>query len=247
LDAQIHAELLEDALDAVAEAVGPDAAQRVLDVGAGTGAATFRLADRYPSADVVALDADETMARRIDRRASRAGARVTALHRPVLEAGLEPGSMDLVWASSVVHEFVDPARELAVLWDLVRENGVLAIMEMDASPRVLPESYEQLESRLRLLAHADATPPAWTDRITDAGFEMVSRRTLASDQHLPAAGLGGAYARTELRRLALHAGGGLDADETAALSRILESDPGSGHLSQVHVRATRTLWIARRP
>ena len=66
-----------------------------------------------------------------------------------------------------------------------------------------------------------------------------------SDQQLPADGIGGDYARAELHRLALHAAGSLNAEEKASLSQILESSTGTPSLPHVHIRGTRSLWIAR--
>ncbi|WP_309104996.1 class I SAM-dependent methyltransferase [Microbacterium sp.] len=247
LDSRIHAGLIEDALTAVVDVAHPDLVRRVLDVGAGTGSATFRLAGRYADAEVVALDANRSMTHRISARASQAGlARVTTVNRSVLESGLEPGSIDLVWASSVFHEFDNPAQELAALSRLIRSGGVLAVLEMDAPPRVLPAEYERVESRLRDLTNADAIPVDWTGQISAAGFEGVSKNTLSSDQVLAADCPGGDYARAELRRLAHHAAGGLNAAERMQLEQILDTAPGHEHLPQVHIRGTRTLWLARR-
>ncbi|MFT4295030.1 MAG: class I SAM-dependent methyltransferase [Micropruina sp.] len=248
LDSVVHQGLLDDALDAVAQAAPTDAVRRVLDVGAGTGAATFRLSDRYPEAEVIALDASRAMTRRIAAHAERAGnRRVRAVNQPLLATASDPASVDLVWAASVFHEFDQPARELAVLSELIRPGGVLAILEMDAPPHVLPTGYRDLESRLRRLAQADVPPPEWTDQLREAGFELLAEHRLGSDQDLPADGPGGAYARAELHRLALHAAAGLDADENAALSRLLHGGLDAAVLPRVHIRGTRSLWIARRP
>ena len=248
LDSQVHEGMLHEALDAVASVIPAQAVRSVLDVGAGTGAATFELASRYPEAEVIALDASSAMTRRIAARVVQVGnRRVRTVTRPLLASGLDRDSVDLAWASSVFHEFDDPSRELAVLSGMIRPGGLLAIMEMDAPPRVLPDDYHELESRLRRLAHADLDPPEWTGQIEAAGFDLLAKRTLASDQKLPADGPGGAYARAELRRLARHAAASLDADENAALSLLLDDHPASTALPSFHIRGSRSLWLARRP
>ncbi len=244
LDARVHAALLDDALDAVGGRIDGDV-RRVLDVGAGTGAATFRLSARYPEAEVVALDADAAMTQRIAARVGEE--RIRTVNRPLLAMGLEAGSVDLAWASSVLHESDDPAAAFEALSEVIRPGGVLAVMEMDGPPRVLPDRYDELESRLRGLAGADAAPADWTASIGAAGFGLLERRTLVSDRELPADGVGGEYARAELRRLASHAADGMTAEQRASLSQILHPQPGAPLLPGVHVRGTRTLWIARRP
>ena len=247
LDSQVHEALLHEALDAVASVAPADAVRSALDVGAGTGAATFELSSRYPEAEVIALDANPAMTRRIAAHAARVGnRRVRTVNRPLLEGGLGKDSVDLAWASSVFHEFADPAREFALLAETIRPGGVLAIMEMDAPPRVLPDEYHSLESRLRHLAHADLARPEWTDQIGAAGFELLAKRTIVGDQELPGDGPGGAYARAELSRLARHAGAGLDARDNATLSQLLGAQSASTALSRVHIRGSRSLWLARR-
>lgn len=245
LDSLVHEQLLEDALSAVAGHLDDGLVRRVLDVGAGTGAATFRLSARFPEAEVVALDSNPAMTERI---AARIGdERVRTVDRPVSAMGLETGSVDLAWASSVFHEFDDPAGAFAALSRVIRPGGMLAVMEMDGPPRVLPDEYEELESRLRELARADAPGPEWTASFGAAGFELLEKRTLTSDQSLPADGVGGDYARAELRRLARHAARGLSVEQQASLSQILQPGAGAPPLPGVRIRGARSLWIARRP
>lgn len=243
LDSHIHERLLDEALDAVASHVHHDRVRRIMDVGAGTGAATFRLSARYPQAEVIALDANPAMTQQVAARV--AGEHIRPITRPVLAVGLEAGSIDLAWASSVAHEFDNPVESFKALSEVIRPDGVLAIMEMDGPPRVLPTRYDGLESRLRQLANADTPGPEWATFLAAAGFELLEKNTLVSDQQLPADGIGGDYARAELHRLALHATGSLNAEEKASLSQILESSTGTPSLPHVHIRGTRSLWIAR--
>ncbi|MFZ2240876.1 MAG: class I SAM-dependent methyltransferase [Gordonia amarae] len=245
LDACVHEQLLDAAMDAAAAHVDGTGVHRVLDVGAGTGTGTFRWAHRYPKAEVIALDANPAMAATIEARV--AGEHVRTLTRPVQELGIDADSIDLAWASSVFHEFDDPAVAFDVLSHVIRPGGLLAIMEMDAPPRLLPVEYDELESRLRALADADAPGPEWTARLGDSGFELLDKRTLVSDRELAWDGPGGDYARAELHRLAFHGSRGLNAEQQASLSRILNSGNGAPDRSGVHIRGTRSLWIARRP
>lgn len=246
LDALIHGSMIDDALDAVAEHTHPGDVRHVLDVGAGTGSATFRLSHRFAQARITALDTSASRTQRIADRALREGATgVSTVHRPLSATKLAPRSVDLAWASSVFHEFDDPGAAFAVLADLIHPGGLLAIMEMDSPPWVLPDRHRALERRVRELAHADSPQPEWTASIRTSGFELIEKRTLSSDQMLPIDGPGGDYARAELQRLAAHAGPGLDTDDRAELSRILDARADIG-ASSVHIRGTRSLWLARR-
>lgn len=244
LDAEIHEDMLNEALDLIDGHLGGSPVRRVLDVGAGTGTGTFSLSSRYPEAEVIALDANPSMTQQIDARV--AGQRITTLNRPLSAMGLDAGSVDLAWASSVFHEFDDVAGAFAALSEAIHPGGLLAILEMDGPPRVLPNQYDELESRLRSLAHADAPQTEWSSSLRAAGFELLQKHTLLSDQELPGDGVGGDYARMELRRLAHHAAHGLNPDQSATLSQILDSVPGTPALPKVHIRGTRTMRIARR-
>lgn len=133
LDSHIHERLLDEALDAVASHIHHDRVRRIMDVGAGTGAATFRLSARYPQAEVIALDANPAMTQVAARVA---GEHIRPITRPVLAMGLEAGSIDLAWASSVAHEFDNPVEWFKALSEVIRPDGVLAIM--DGPPACCP-------------------------------------------------------------------------------------------------------------
>lgn len=246
LDELIHSHLIDDALDAVAAHIDPGGVRHVLDVGAGTGSATFRLSRRFVQARVTALDTSAARVQQIADRAARERAtRISTLQRPLADTQLDPHSVDLAWASSVFHEFDRPAAAFTVLAELIRPGGVLAIMEMDSPPRLLPNPHGALEQRVRDLAHADAPQPEWSTTIRTSGFALIEKRTLHSDQLLPTDGPGGDYARAELHRLAAHAGVDPAGADSVQLSRILDSRAGIG-IPSVRISGTRSLWLARR-
>ncbi|MFD7311060.1 class I SAM-dependent methyltransferase [Promicromonospora sp. NPDC059942] len=248
LDAEVHAGLMENALDVVANRARAHEVRSVLDAGAGTGAATFQLAGRFPDAQVVAVDTDPAMTRLVQARAATEGAdQVVAATRDILSPGLAPDSVDLVWSSSVFHELKDPDAVLTGLFGLLRPGGVLAVIEMDTSPRLLPDGYAELESRLRQSAGADLPSPDWTTSIRLAGFDLETVRVLTSDQDLPADGPGGAYARLELQRLALHAGHRLSDADRSVLTALYTGQSPETFPARVRLRGARTLWVARRP
>lgn len=249
LDAVIHEAMIVEAIDAAAQVAGPGVA-RILDIGTGTGAGTFALAARYPGACVVAVDVDEDMLRHVGRRAEQqwAAGRVSTLRADVAASGFDAGFADLVWSSNALHEVAVPARAFENIYQSLRPGAVLAVLEMDGSPLVLPQEHAPLEAQLRRAAGADVAVPEWSAVITGAGFDLAEVRTLTSDQLLPADGPGGAYAALELRRLTHHALGTLTQEASDEL-RDLVTDLSGRHerLPNVHIRGRRTLWIARRP
>ncbi len=249
LDAVIHADMVAEAIDAAVRATGPEVA-RILDIGAGTGAGTFALAARYPGASVVAVDVDEDMLGHVRRRAEdqQDAGRVSTLRADVAASGFDAGLADLVWSSNALHEVAAPRAAFGNIYRSLRPGGTLAVLEMDGAPLVLPQEHAPLEARLRRAAGADVAVPDWSAVIASAGFHVVELRTLTSDQLLPADGPGGAYSAHELRRLTHHANGTLT-QEASAEVRAIVTDLSGRHeqLPNVHVRSTRTLWIARRP
>ncbi len=252
LDAEVHAQMLADAVEIVADMAGRvDAPRRVLDIGAGTGTGSVALAERFTSADVVAVDVDESMLARVRERAvdSAAGDRVTTLLADVGSADPGLGRADLAWSSMAMHEASDPLRAFANLFGALEPSGLLVVVEMDAPSMVLPDRLAGFEQRLR--DASGATPahrPDWTAVLASAGFADVATRTLTIDDRPRADGPAGEYAALELRRIGHVATPRLDDVDRAELEALVGDGPGAvRELGELWVRGTRTVWTARRP
>ncbi|HWO68310.1 MAG TPA: methyltransferase domain-containing protein, partial [Umezawaea sp.] len=203
LDAEIHSGVLAEAVSLVSRLSG-DAVRRVLDVGAGTGTGSIALARRFPSAEVVAVDVDEHMLERVRDRAAASGLgdRIVPVHVDIAAAAPAIGLADVVWSSSALHEVGDPDRAFRNLFEALRPGGVLAVLEMDAPPLVLPKRYVDLEERVRSAGAVNsADHPDWASAIEAAGFEVPRTRRMATDLVLAADGPAGEYAALELRRV----------------------------------------------
>ncbi|MCL8252473.1 class I SAM-dependent methyltransferase [Aeromicrobium fastidiosum] len=252
LDAEVHAHLLTEAVAAVADlADGAVPVRRVLDVGAGTGTGSVALAERFSTAEVVAVDVDEQMLQRVRERAASAGLadRVSTLLADVGSDTPDLGRADVAWSSMALHEAADPVRAFGNLLDALRPGGLLVVVEMDAPSMVLPRGLAGFEQRLR--DAAGATPahrPDWTAALASTGFDDVATRTLSIDHDLPADGPAGEYAALELRRIGHVAAPRLDEPDRSAFEHLVGDGPGSVRgLGDLWVRGTRTLWSARRP
>ena len=94
----------------------------------------------------------------------------------------EVGAVDLAWAASSLHELAAPDRLLRELHAGMRPGGLLAVVEMDALPRFLPEDIgigrPGLERRCHeVLARARWNAvPDWGPRLEEAGFRPAGRR-----------------------------------------------------------------------
>lgn len=194
--------LLFEAFDAIAHAIGSvDGVRRVVDLGSGPGVATVALARRFSLATVTAVDASQQLLARVPVRAARCGVaervdtRIADLEHP--HDGLAaPDSVDVVWASMVLHHIVGLPQLLADVHRLLRPGGIIAIAELRSLHGTLPLGFdvgregfvERLAEAVRVSLEEHLPPGAmsldWPTLLTDAGFDLIEDRELA--MHLPA-------------------------------------------------------------
>lgn len=254
LDAEILGPLLDEVVDWVAQHLG-GAPRTVVDIGAGTGPGSRLLARRFPSAQVVAIDRS---ASRLERLRATAGAqglsgRVRSVQADLDTAWPEVGAVDLGWAASSLHELAAPDRLLRGLHAGMRPGGLLAVVEMDALPRFLPEDLgigrPGLERRCHeVLAGARWNAfPDWGPHLEEAGFRLAGRRRFGVEAR-PAPPGTGRWAHHSLRRALPVLAGRLAADDLLALEHLLTEDsPGAVlHREDLVLRAGRIVWAARR-
>src|SRR6202034_4734116 len=92
LDAEVLRDYWSDALDWVQATAAGTARTRLLDLGAGTGTGAIGLAERFPEAEVIALDVSPVAVAKIAAKAAADG--LAARVHPV-EADLDAGWPDL--------------------------------------------------------------------------------------------------------------------------------------------------------
>ncbi|WP_103501709.1 MULTISPECIES: trans-aconitate 2-methyltransferase [unclassified Streptomyces] len=237
------------------------APSRIVDLGCGTGAGTFALLDRFPTAHVTAVDSSPGHLDRL-RNAAHAKGVADRVHtvRADLDADAWPdlGTPDLVWASASMHHLADPARVLRALHDLLAPGALLAVVELAGLPRFLPagapEERPGLEERCHAAAdrlHAEHLPHRgadWGPMIDAAGFTLAGEHTVTVDMdgsHDPAVAR---YASGVLQRVRGAAAETLAAGDLAALDRLLDPDGPHSLLRRddLSVRTERTVWAARR-
>lgn len=252
----LDAEVLGPFLDELTEwAAGhaPHSVRAVADIGAGTGTGTLALARRFAEADLIAIDRSEVM---LDRVRSAADAQALDGRVRVVQADLDVawpavGPVDLAWAALSLHEVADPDRLLGDVRESLNPGGVLVVVEMDGFPRFLPDDIgfgrPGLEARCHeaLLGGGWNTHPDWREHLVRAGFEVADQR--AFPVRRPATPNAGRYALTFLTRAREFLADTVDADDLAALDRLL--DDGADSLTRrgdLTVRGSRTAWAARR-
>ncbi|WP_090592646.1 class I SAM-dependent methyltransferase [Auraticoccus monumenti] len=253
IDAQVMAPVLADLVEQVAEQAGAGTT-RVVDLGAGTGVGTVALARRLPDAEVVAVDRAPAMLARVltAARVAGVGDRVRTLEADLGQGWPDTGEVDLVWASSSLHEVPDPAAVLRRAADVLAPGGSVAVVEMDTLPRFLPDDLGRGRPGLEVRCH-DVLARAgwnsyqdWTPYLAAVGLEVSRHRHVLETQ--PQADLLVRYARAFLQRIRDYVGQHLPAEDLAVLDVLLGSGPESlESRGDLALQASRTLWLATRP
>jgi ubiquinone/menaquinone biosynthesis C-methylase UbiE len=131
LDAEVLGDYWSSALDFVQQAAATTAGGRLLDLGAGTGTGAMGLAQRFPTAEVIAVDLSTESLDRLRAKATDAGIapRVVALEADLDADWPAVGIVDVTWASMSLHHFADPDQVLRDVLASTRPGGVLAVAE----------------------------------------------------------------------------------------------------------------------
>ncbi|MFD7316814.1 class I SAM-dependent methyltransferase [Streptomyces sp. NPDC059883] len=235
--------------------------RQIVDLGCGTGAGTFALLERFPDAQVTAVDTsaghlqllrEKACARGIEGRVRTVQADLDAHHWPGL------GTPDLVWASASMHHMANPDRSLRSVRELLTPGGLFAVVELAGFPRFLPahapENRPGLEERAHAATdsfHAEHVPHRgadWGPMLTAAGFTVEDERTITVNiEGAPSEAIG-RYAYGSLRRIRGVAAPALSPEDLAALDELLDTDSPNSLLRRedLAVRTERAVWAARR-
>ncbi len=251
LDADVLHEYHRDVITWVGSLI-PDQV-RIVDLGAGNGTGTLALARHLPGAQVVAVDVAEPMLEHLRGKARALGVadRIRTVQTDLDQPWPDFGPADLVWASASLHHLADPDRALIQALATLRPGGALVVTELDSFPRFLPDEADAaLEERCHA-ALAEVRAEAgmhmgedWGVRLAKAGFTIDAERHFDIDLQPPLPAATGRYAQISLQRMRHGLDGRLDANDLAALDALTAGIPGRDDLT---VRATRTVWLARRP
>ncbi|WP_211880607.1 class I SAM-dependent methyltransferase [Pseudarthrobacter albicanus] len=241
----LDAEVFGDHLAAVLGLTGVPTARSVVDLGAGTGAGSRLLRERYPDATVTCIDNDPQMLELLRKQGFA-----------VIEADLDDGFptlagssmtadavtealVDLVWASSSLHHVTHPAQLLSGVRQALSPGGVLVVVELAALPRFLSDPRGALlEQRCHAAAAAEGWNhhPNWTPVIEAAGFSVTQSEVTTIAPVTPAAR---EYAKQWFARFSHLAA--LTADDRDAVANLLERFPDDIELEPC---TTRTIWVA---
>lgn len=259
----LDAEVLHDYLAELTgwiHGLAPDP-RRILDLGSGTGTGTIALAREFPAAEIIALDASETLLHQLTGKVRQLGLgdRVHPVRADLDLSWPQLAPVDLVWAAASMHHMADPDRVLADVFAAIVPGGRLVVVELDSFPRFLPDDLgvgrPGLEKRCRealdeeRAARLPHMGDDWGPGLSKAGFALEAERVFEIDLRPPLPAATGRYALASLSRLRDGIGGRLEADDLATLDALF--DPHGPHSiltrDDLGVRTTRTVWVARKP
>jgi ubiquinone/menaquinone biosynthesis C-methylase UbiE len=145
----------------------PDAV--IGDVGCGPGFFTLPLAERLPEGEVCAIDLEPAMLRATEERAAAAGLRnVRTFQSEERAIALPSGSFDGLLFALVYHEVPDRRAYLAMLGELVRPGGWLALIDWGMKQH--PAGGPPLDRRI--------PPEVASDELAKAGWRVVAQPTI---------------------------------------------------------------------
>ena len=261
LDGEVLHSFLSEITGWVRELAADLPCRRILDLGAGTGTGALALLQRFEGADVIALDRSGQLLDRLRDKARDLGLadRVRTEQADLDAAWPAIGTVDLAWASMSLHHMADPDRVLAEVFAAIRPGGLLAVAEMGAFPRFLPDDLGFGRPGLEARCHATLAEGLaselphlgsdWGPPLRQAGFTIEAERPFAIELRPPLPASAGRYAQLSLQRIRSGLDGRISADDLAALDTLIDSDGPDGVLRRgdLSVRASKVVWVARRP
>ncbi|MFG1671266.1 class I SAM-dependent methyltransferase [Streptomyces sp. Y7] len=239
----------------------------IVDAGSGPGVVSCLLADTFPGARIVAVDGSEPLLERAQARAERLGVAdrfgTLAGELPAVLGELDY-PVDLLWAGRSLHHLGDQRAALAAFADRLASGGTLALQEGGLPSRFLPRDIgfgrPGLQARLDVLETEwfaqmrDELPGSvaetedWPALIAAAGLRPTGTRTFLLDLPAPTTDRARAYVADILTRTRDGVGDRLDADDRAALDRLLDPDDKASvhHRPDLFVLAAQTVYTAVR-
>ena len=270
--AELEAEVLSELVTAAVAAIDALAAgrglavRRILDVGAGPGVGTCVLAERFPAADIVALDGSPAMLQRAAARVDRLdlAARVAVRRADLPDEVDGAGPADLVWASMVLHHLGDEAAGLRRLAGLLAPGGLLALVERAGPVRVLqpatdaarPGLWDRIDTawdewftQMRAELPDATTSSEYPAMIDQAGLELLTDELVTAVVEAPLDPGARRFARRQLQHARTMLADHADADDLAALDSLTDEHVPDGILRRDDARivAHRRLYVAAAP
>ena len=231
--------VLKPVLDLLVDRAAPQAGERVVDVGCGSGASSFALAAKVaPNGQVFGVDVSEPMLTRA-RQSAPSGLPVEFALADATVYPFAPESFDLLASRFGVMFFADPVLSFANLHKAMRKSGRLAFVCWQ-EPRQNPFFMAPLQA---VYQHVPKMPPVGPEDPGPFAFASEARVT----RILSEAGFSDIAMEPCRVELDIATGRGID----AAVQSALEIGPASraldGHPDDVRAAATASIREALTP
>lgn len=268
LEAEVLISFLDDASSLLADLCRRHEldVRRVIDIGCGPGVGTAVLADRFPSATVVAVDGAAEMLERAAARAERLGlsGRVETRHAEVPSGFDGLGTAEVVWAAMVLHHLGDEAATLRSIRSVLAPGGLVAIAEFGEPVRFLSDS-DMGFGRPGLWERLDGAGTAWLEStrpgspaqaassvdyptmLEAAGFEVVVDQVVRMHLEPPLAPPARRVAVGHLEMMRRLVGDQLETADHEALEVLIDEHHPLGIMQRpdAFLHASRHLYVAR--
>jgi SAM-dependent methyltransferase len=264
--AELQSPLYRQAAAWLGELLPAAGVRRVLDIGSGPGVVTELLAEAFPYAELVAVDAEAPLLERAEARARRAGHGDRIRTRLAeLPGGFdELGEADLIWAGNSVHHLGDQRAALGAFARLLRPGGLLAVVEGGLPSRHLPRDIgigrPGLEGRIDVAVQEwfcamRAELPGVKDEVEDwrallaaAGLTPSGTRSFLLDIPAPVPEIAREQLVSAYALQRTMAEGRLADDDLAIIDRLLDPDDPQGlrRRPDAYLLTARTVHTARR-
>ncbi|MGS0688369.1 methyltransferase [Nakamurella sp. GG22] len=241
----LDADVFSENLAAVMDLIDVPTVRGIVDLGAGTGAGSRLLRNRYPDATLTCVDNNPEMLNVLREQGFAVvdsdldNGFPALIASPSTKDEVATAPVDLVWASSSLHHLAHPARLLSGVRRSLAPDGDLVVVELADLPSFLRDPRDaSLEQRCHATAAAEGWNyyPDWTTVLEAAGF-VVSRSEVTTVA--PVTSAAREYARQWFARFAqLEA---LSENDRDAVQHLLDRLSGDVELEP---RATRTVWLA---
>ncbi|WP_299575783.1 trans-aconitate 2-methyltransferase [uncultured Williamsia sp.] len=242
----------DDLLDWVVEQAG--APSFVVDLGAGNGVASLGLARRLPTAQITAIDAQDTWFSVLAERAERAG--VAALVHTVvadIDHEVPMSSADVVFASNCLHHVADAGAVLRRLGDASDGDAMLCVVEValpllvlaDDDPAAAAErrAADALGMRLRESMPLHGGP--WAQVIGDNGWQVVEEREFVTTADPASDAAAARHALRHLDRLAAASTDRVTRVDSESLLDAVDRARRATRAVSWDLRGSRTAVLAR--
>lgn len=151
--------------------LGPNAV--IADIGAGSGYYSFRLAQKFPEGEVVAVDIQQEMLDFLARKSKETGIENVRPHLGSIQSiQLPPDSIDAALFVDAYHEFSHPFEMMRSIREALKPGGVVYLLEYRAEDQRVPIK------PLHKMTQAQAKK-----EMAYAGFEWVETKNDLPWQH----------------------------------------------------------------